>query len=130
MNFQPQHMCKLPGRSSRSCYQYSLPTTFLSRHTLACTALCVQSAVLHANETWPLTQPNLQHLQRNDRAMIRQICNLKPQDTVTTRSNELFARLGIEDLDLILKERRPAGMDMWNAAMVQSRQPLTYRLMD
>ena len=26
--------------------------------------------------------------------------------TVTTRSNELLARLGIEDLDLILKERR------------------------
>ena len=28
------------------------------------------------------------------------------QDIVTTRSNELLARLGIEDLDLILKERR------------------------
>ena len=38
--------------------------------------------------------------------MIRQICNLKPQDTATIRSIELFARLGIEDLDLILKERR------------------------
>ena len=35
-----------------------------------------------------------------------QICNVKPQDIVTTRSNELLARLGIEDLDLILKERR------------------------
>ena len=39
--------------------------------------------------------------------MIRQIiCNVRPQDIVTTRSNELLARLGIEDLDLILKERR------------------------
>ena len=38
--------------------------------------------------------------------MIRQICNIRPQDVVTTRSNELFAWLGIEDLDLILKERR------------------------
>ena len=38
--------------------------------------------------------------------MIRQICSVKPQDIVTTRSNELLARLGIEDLDLILKERR------------------------
>ena len=37
-------------------------------------------------------------------AMIRQICNVKPQDIVTTRSNELLA-LGIEDLDFILKER-------------------------
>ena len=67
---------------------------------------CVQSAMLHASETWPLTKPSLQRLQRNDRAMIRQICNVRPQDIVTTRSNELLVRLGIEDLDLILKERR------------------------
>ena len=33
---------------------------------------CVRSALLHASETWPLTKPNLQHLQWNDRAMIRQ----------------------------------------------------------
>ena len=59
--------------------------------------------MLHASETWPLTKPNLQ---RNDRAMIRQICSVKAQDIVTTRFNELLARLGIEDLDLILKERR------------------------
>ena len=67
---------------------------------------CVRSAMLHASETWPLTKPNLQRLQLNDRAMIRQICNVRRQDIVTTRSNELLVRLGIEDLDLILKERR------------------------
>ena len=61
--------------------------------------------MLHASETWPLTKPNLQHLQRNDRAMIRQICNVRPQDIVTTRSNELLAQLSIDDLDLILKQR-------------------------
>ena len=33
--------------------------------------------MLHASETWPLTKPNLQRLQRNDRAMIRQICNVR-----------------------------------------------------
>ena len=38
--------------------------------------------------------------------MIRQIFNVKPQDIVVTRSSELLARLGIEDLDLIMKERR------------------------
>ena len=38
--------------------------------------------------------------------MIRQICNVKLQDIVTIRSNELLARLSIEDLDLVLKERR------------------------
>ena len=67
---------------------------------------CVRSAMLHASETWPVRKPCLQHLQRNDRAMIRQICNVKPQDTATIRSIKLLARLGIEDLDLILKERR------------------------
>ena len=29
---------------------------------------CVQSAMLHASETWPLTQTNRQRLQGNDRA--------------------------------------------------------------
>ena len=38
--------------------------------------------------------------------MIRQICNVRLQDIDTIRSNELLARLGIEDQDLILKERR------------------------
>ena len=69
---------------------------------------CGPSAMLHAIETWLLimTKPNLQRLQRNDRAVIRQIYNVKPQDIVTIRSNELLAQLGIEDLDFIPKERR------------------------
>ena len=105
MNFQPQHMRKPPGRCSRICYQFSLrATSFKTRGRVY--SSCVRSAMLHASETWPLTKPNLQHLQQNDRAMIRQICNVRPQDIVTTRSNELLVRLGIEDLDLILKERR------------------------
>ena len=70
-----------------------------------CTAH-VQWAMLHASETWRLTKPVLQHLQQNDTAMIRQICSVKPQDIVTTRTNELLARLGIEDLDIILKKKR------------------------
>ena len=37
--------------------------------------------------------------------MIRQICNVKLQDIVTTRSSELLAGLDIEDLDLILERR-------------------------
>ena len=62
--------------------------------------------MLHASETWPLTKPRLWRLQRNDRAMIRQMCNVKSQDTANIRSIELLARFGIEDLGLILKERR------------------------
>ena len=32
---------------------------------------CVRSAMLHVSETWPLTKPNRQRLQRNGRAIIR-----------------------------------------------------------
>ena len=74
-----------------------------SRHLSFKTCVCT---MLHASETWPVTKLCLQRLQGNDRAMIRQICNVKPQDNVTIRSTELLAWLGIEDVDLILKERR------------------------
>ncbi|XP_056003414.1 uncharacterized protein LOC130049601 [Ostrea edulis] len=67
---------------------------------------CVRSAMLHASETWALTKPNLHRLLRNDRAMIRQICNIKPEDMATVSSTELLGRLGIDDLDLILREKR------------------------
>ena len=45
-------------------------------------------------------------LQRNDRAMIRQICSIKPEDVATVRSSDLLAKLELEDLNLILRERR------------------------
>ena len=84
-----------------------LSSCHLSFKTRGCVySWCVRSAMLHASETWPVTKSCLLRLQRDDRAMIRQICNVKPQDTATIRSTELLARLGIEDLDLILKERR------------------------
>ena len=101
VNFQPQHVWKPPGRSSRSCYQISLPTTSLSRHVAACTAL-----VCIAQFSMPVRLGIDKGLQRNDRAMIRQICNVQLQDIVTVRFHWLLAWLGIEDLDLILKERR------------------------
>ena len=87
----------------------------------------VRSAMLHASETWPLTKPNLQRLQLNDKAMIRQICNVRPQDIVTTRSNELLVRLGIEDLDLILKERR---LRWYGHVECSNSAVMTYRLME
>ena len=61
--------------------------------------------MLRASETWPLTKTNLQCLQRNDRAMIRQICSIKPEDVATVRSSELLAKLELENLDLILRDR-------------------------
>ena len=77
---------------------------------------CVQIAMLHASETWPLTKPNLQRLQRNDRAMIRQICNVRLQDVVTTRSIELLVWLGIEDQNFILKKRT---LMVWTCGTLQ-----------
>ena len=67
---------------------------------------CVRSPMLHASETWPLTKTNLQRLQLNDRALIRQIYSIKSEDVAMVRSSELLAKLQLEDLDLILRERR------------------------
>ena len=62
--------------------------------------------MLHASETEPLTKMNLQRLQRNDMAMIRQICSNKPEDASMVRLRELLAKLELEDLNIILRERR------------------------
>ena len=70
--------------------------------------------MLHASETWPLTSPDLQRLCPNDRAMIGQICNVKPENVATLRSNKLYARLEIDDLDVILREKSFVGFDMLN----------------
>ena len=67
---------------------------------------CVWNTMLHARETWPLTKPDLQRLRRNARAMIRQTCNVKSKDLATTRSNKLLAQLEIDDLAVILREKR------------------------
>ena len=67
---------------------------------------CMRSAMLHASETWPLTKTNLQRLQCNDRAMIRQVCSIKLEDVATVRSSKLLEKLELEDPDLILRGRR------------------------
>ena len=38
--------------------------------------------------------------------MIRQICSIKPEDVARISSSELLANLQLEDIDLILRERR------------------------
>ena len=73
-------------------------------------------------QTWPLTKTNLQRLQRNDRAIIRQICSIKPEDVARVRSSELLAKLQLEDLDLILRERMLRWFGMWSDRVVQSEQ--------
>ena len=64
------------------------------------------TTMIHASETWPMIRSDLQRLQCNDRAMIRQTCNVKPDNVATVRSNELLARFENDDLDVILREKR------------------------
>ena len=61
--------------------------------------------MLYASKTWPLTRPDPQRLWRNNRSIIRQICNVKPEDVATVRSNKLFAQLELDYLDVILREK-------------------------
>ena len=88
--------------------------------------------MLHANETWPMTKMNLQRLQRNERAMIRQICSIKPDDVATVRPRELLAKL--ESLDLILRERRLTWKKLtekdcreWKLMTVDQQERSTWR---
>ena len=39
--------------------------------------------MLHAAETWAMKADTLNRLRRNDRAMIRSICNVKAKDEVS-----------------------------------------------
>ena len=66
-----------------------------------CTAL-----VCGAQCSMPARLGRLQSQTSSVCSEMRHICNVRPQDIVTNSPNELLVRLGIEDLDLILKERR------------------------
>ena len=61
--------------------------------------------MFHASEAWPLTRPDLQRLRRSNRPIIRQICNIMPDDVATVRSNKLLAQLEVDYLDVILREK-------------------------
>ena len=61
---------------------------------------CVRSVMLHAAETWTMKVDTLNRLRRNDRAMIRWICNVRAKDEIS--SDSLLTKLGIQDLDVVL----------------------------
>ena len=60
--------------------------------------------MLHAAETWAMKVDTLNRLRRNDRAMIRWICNVRAKDEVS--SDSLLTKLGIQDLDVVLRTSR------------------------
>ena len=100
------NMCENGLEEAQGAAASSLYSPPLFQDTWPCVQLLC--ADRHAPCQWDLatdkTKPPC--LQQNDRAMIRQICKVKPHDIVITRSNELPAQLGTEDLGLILKERK------------------------
>ena len=65
---------------------------------------CVRSVMLHAAETWAMTVATLNRLRRNDRAMIRWICNVKANDEVS--SDSLLSKLGLQNIDVVLRSSR------------------------
>ena len=65
---------------------------------------CVTSVMLHAAETWAMTVATLNCIRRNDRAMIRWICNVKANDEVS--SDSLLSKLGLKDIDVVLRSSK------------------------
>ncbi|XP_014679862.1 PREDICTED: uncharacterized protein LOC106819790 [Priapulus caudatus] len=65
---------------------------------------CVKSSMLHASKRWATKAEVLNRLRRNDRAMIRWICNVKAKDEVS--SDSLLVKLGIQDVDVVLHSNR------------------------
>ncbi len=61
-------------------------------------------ALLRGSETWAPTAPDVQRLQRADRAMVRWICGVKLSDTVP--SSELYALLGLVVISSAVGTRR------------------------
>ena len=45
-------------------------------------------------------------MRHNDRAMIRQMCNIKPEDGATVRSKKLLAPLEIDYVAVILRGKK------------------------
>ena len=57
--------------------------------------------MLLAAEIWAMKADTLNHLRRNDSAMIRWICNVKAKDEVS--SDSLLTKLGIQDFYVVLR---------------------------
>ena len=67
---------------------------------------CVRSVMLAGSECWALTQSALARLERNDKAMIRWICNVKADQIQKIRSEALLNLLKIPSLEDLLRSNR------------------------
>ena len=64
---------------------------------------CIRSALLHGSETLAPSASDLQRLCRNDRAMIRWNCGVKPHDEVPMET--LFTELEIQKVAVALRTK-------------------------
>ena len=128
VNFQPQHVWKPPGRSSRSCYQFSLHSTSLSRHVAVCTVLvcgaqCSMPVRLGLWQTQTSSVCSGMTGQWSDRSAVPGCKTLSPPGPMS-----YLRGLALRIWTSFWRREGSTGIDMWNAPMVQSRQPFTCRL--
>ena len=91
---------------------------------------CVRSAMLHAGETWPLTKPISSVCSEwqgkwSDRSAMSGSKTLSPTGPLS-----YLCGLALRIWTSFWRREDSDGTNMWNAPMVQSRQPLTYRLIE
>ena len=118
------------GRSSRSCIQFSLHATTLSRYVAVCTALVcgAQCSMQVRLGHWQNQTSNICSVmtgQWSDRSV------MSGRKTLSQPGPMSYLRgLASRIWTSFWRREGFTGMDMWNAPMVQSRQPLTYRFME
>ena len=130
VNFQPQHVWKPLGRSSRICYQFCLHATSLLKHMAMCTALvcgaqCSMPAGLGHWQSQTSSICSEMTGQWSDRSAMSNHKTLSPPGPMS-----YLWGLALRIWTSFWRREDSDGMDMWNAPMVQSRQPLTSRLME
>ena len=130
VNSQPQHVWKLPGRISRICYQFSLHATSLPKHVAVCTALvcgaqCSMPARLGHRQSRTSSVCSEMTGQWSERSAMSGRKTLSPPGPMS-----YLCGLALRIWTSFWRREDSDGMDMWNAPMVQLRQPLTYRLME
>ena len=121
---------KTHGRSSRFCYQSSLHATSLSKHVAMCTALvcgaqCSMPARLGHWQSRTSSVCSEMTRQWSDRSAMSGRKTLSPPGPVI-----YLCGLALRTWNSFWRREDFDGMDMWNAPVVQSRQTLTYRLME
>ena len=60
--------------------------------------------LFHASECWALRREYIQRLLRNQRAMLRRMCNVKAEDDVSLHN--MYSRLSLQSLESRLRINR------------------------